>query len=892
MFAQIDPLKILQRPDEIFNPIDFGLKYDQQFIQEIDKDSSYIHQISDNSQTIVQLEEHLKKIYKNTVGVEFEHIQCSSEKSWLYYTFEKYQITPLTTLEKVNIHQLLTQTESLDHFLSKKFQTFKRYAGEGAESAIIGLKAIFAKSSEQDIEDIVLGMPHRGRLNVLCNLLDYPVADLFRKITGQADLPSELYNYVDDVVSHIATSRHQKTFSGTGCKEKPINISMLHNPSHLEAINPVSMGKTKAKQDFGNSTLNIQMHGDAAFSAQGVVYEAFSLSKVPKFTVQGTIHIIVNNQIGFTTSPIDGRSSFHCSEIAKSFDAPILHINADDPESVHKMCKLAVEYRQKFKKDILLDIVSYRRYGHNEVDEPEFTQPVMYKQIKGKQMTCPQIYNKLLIEQGVLKDDVYEKIRQKTFSYLEQEFEKISENQKTISIYKSNDNNSSSAFKFKWQNMDFSIFGKEPSETGFPSSKLRQLAVQSVTIPPDFKVHPRLQKFFIESRLKAIQQNQLDWATCEALAAQSLLDEGFMIRLTGQDVERGTFSQRHWVLTDQNTHQTFNPIKNYAETQNKGKLYVYNSPLSEIGVLSYEYGYSLESPQILSLWEAQFGDFNNSAQVAIDTFLTCSEHKWARQSSLTIILPHGMDGAGPEHSSCRMERFLQMINSDGSNRNFKLKKHDNGRKELKVYDQVFYENYQDINFQVINPTTPANYFHALRRQMKRNYRKPLVIVGPKILLRHNNAKSTFEDLDVNTCFQSILVRLPVNQQTKHILITSGKFSYDILNLINQAKQSATTALIVIEELAPFPEEQLKNIISQANGQNTNVYWVQDEQLNSGAYLYSEPRISRIINELNFKNQNIQYVGRKSSAVTATGKSKGHQQETQELLDLIKSLIII
>ncbi|KAL4472230.1 hypothetical protein ABPG72_013863 [Tetrahymena utriculariae] len=890
-FASIDPLNLVSRSLEFINPLDFGIKYTENYQKDIDKDSSYISTLPE-AQEVAQLESYLKRVYQDTVGIEFEHVNDPAERTWLYYNFERHQLTELTSFEKVNIHSLLSQTEALDHFLHKKFQTFKRYAGEGAESSIVGLKTILAKASEMGVEDAVIGMPHRGRLNVLCNLLDYPVADLLRKISGHPDLPNELYNYIDDVVSHIAVSKKGKLYPGTGCKERPINVSLLHNPSHLEAVNPVSMGKARAKMDEKNKAevLNIQLHGDAAFSAQGVVYESFALGKVPKFSVGGTIHMIVNNQIGFTTNPIDGRGGFYCSDIAKAFDTPILHVNSDDPEAIHRVCKFAVEYRQRFQKDILIDVIGYRRYGHNELDEPEFTQPHMYNHIKNTQKTCPQLYDSKLIESKIVKEGTYQKIREKTFAYCEIEFEKIPSIKKTVEEYKADKHNSASAFRKNWKNMDFSQYGENSRSTGYNADILRQLARQSVVLPNGFQVHNRLQKNFIQSRLKAVENNSLDWATCEALAAMTLLEEGHTIRFTGEDVERGTFSQRHWVFTDQITHKHWNPIKELYEGFNKGKLYVYNSPLSEIGALSYEYGYSLESERIFSIWEAQFGDFNNSAQVAIDTFFTCSEHKWARQSSLTLLLPHGMDGAGPEHSSCRMERFLQMANTDGIDRNLTYAGYNPNRSPSKIEDQSFYMNHQDVNFQLINPTTPANYFHALRRQMHRNYRKPLIVVGPKTLIRHQQAKSTFEEMGEQTKFKEIIQRLEVNHKTKNIIIMTGKFQYDVYNQIEQAKKQDTTALVVLEELLPFPEEQLQNILSKADAHHANIYWVQEEHINSGAYVYSEPHIARVIRQLKFKNQKITYVGRKGSPAPATGRVKDHAQELKQIHAYIEKII--
>lgn len=493
------------------------------------------------------------------------------------------------------------------------------------------------------------------------------------------------------------------------------------------------MGKTRAKQDDYSSfdkVLNIQLHGDAAHTGQGVVYESLALSKVDKYTVKGTVHMVVNNQIGYTTVPNDGRCSKYCTELCKSFDIPIIHVNSDDPETVHKLSQFAIDYRNTFKKDFMIDLIGYRRYGHNEVDEPGFTQPLMYEKIRGKQTTSPKLYHERLVEKNVAKDDEFKKIVDRVSGFLDKEYNAVSQMKRTMDMYKNDNTKGTKAFTEKWSDMVLTTQGKN-EKTGINVEKSKEFAKISVELPNDFIVHPRLQKFFIQDRLANISKDSIDWPTAEAISALSILDEGFNIRLSGQDVERGTFSQRHWVLIDQKTENETNPIKNYAVKNNKGRIQVCNSPLSEYAVMGYEYGYSIENPKNLVIWEAQFGDFFNGAQIVIDTFLTSSENKWLRQNGLVLLLPHGFDGAGPEHSTFRMERFLQLANTDGINREFEYKKYDKARKSLKIKDKFFFENNLDVNFSLVVPTTPANIFHLLRRQMKRNYRKPLVVGSAK-----------------------------------------------------------------------------------------------------------------------------------------------------------------
>lgn len=546
-------------------------------------------------------------------------------------------------------------------------------------------------------------------------------------------LHAPIKKYSKVIPSKILFNFFFHILAGSSKNEKEVTVSLLNNPSHLEAVNAVSMGKVRAKQDDYASfdkVLNVQLHGDAAHAGQGVVYESLTLGKVPKYDIKGTIHMVVNNQIGYTTTPIDGRTSKYCTEVAKAFEIPVIHVNSDDVEAVHKISLFAAEYRQQFKKDIMIDLVGYRRYGHNEVDEPEFTQPLMYNKIRKEQATGPKLYHEKLLNEKLVKSDEYEKTRQKVWGFLEKEFQASQNLQRTMENYKSNNSKGTKAFTNKWKDMVISNEGKQKT-TGLPKELLKQFGKESVLVPQGFTVHPRIQKYHIQERIAQIDSEIVDWPTAEAISFMSLLNEGYNVRISGQDVERGTFSQRHCVLIDQKTEKEWNPIQDWAERMNKGRFQAFNSPLSEYGTMGYEYGYSIENPHNLVIWEAQFGDFFNGAQIVIDTFITGSEEKWLKQNGLVLLLPHGFDGAGPEHSTCRMERFLQMANSDGYNRKFTLKEHQSKREELKVHEPIFYENHNDANFSFVVPTTPANFYHVLRRQMLRNYRKPLIVASAK-----------------------------------------------------------------------------------------------------------------------------------------------------------------
>ncbi|KAF9403025.1 hypothetical protein BGZ94_004739, partial [Podila epigama] len=749
---------------------------------------------------------------------------------------ESYQKPPITPEDKQRIFELLTKSEVFDHFMGKKFAQVKRYGLEGAESMMVALDALFQTASKAGITEAVLGMPHRGRLNLLTDLMQYNPTALFSKVKGNPEFPPEL-PASGDVLSHIANS--PKLDYG---EAEPLHVSMLHNPSHLEAVNPVAMGKARAKQmdliansspdcQLGDKVMCVQLHGDAAFTGQGVVMESLGLSNLPHFTSGGSIHIVVNNQIGYTTPAQNARSSVYSSDIGKMINAPVIHVNGDHPEEVVHAMRIAFEYRNKFRKDVILDLVAYRRWGHNELDEPAFTQPLMYDNIRARK-SVPKLYEEKLLAENVLSKAAIDELRQDYFEKLEDDFSEID------SFKPEADH-----LKGKWKDMILPTETVSKINTGIDQEKMKEIAKASVATPGDFVIHPRLEKFHVQSRLNKIKDGQkIDWATAEAIAFGSLLTEGYDVRICGQDVGRGTFSQRHAI-----------------ETQ--GHLEVANSSLSELAVLAFETGMSYETPKMLNIWEAQFGDFFNSAQVTIDTYVSSAETKWLRQSGLVMLLPHGYDGAGPEHSTCRIERWLQMT-SDSFN----------------VTDPSIKVN---TNMHVVNPTTPAQYFHLLRRQMKRNFRKPLIVVGPKTLLRLPTAVSTFEDMAPGTSFEPVLGDSATEQDpssVEKVLFVSGKLYYDLVKERQTKGCDDKVAIVRVEELSPFPKEGIQKQIETYSGAK-DFTWIQEEPQNGGAYSFMEPRIRQLLPQ----NKNLGYIGREAAAAPATGIAVVHRKESADIL---------
>ncbi|KAJ2964596.1 hypothetical protein NQZ79_g439 [Umbelopsis isabellina] len=862
--ANLDPLDIMQREEVLaLNPERYGLtdaKKTYNLAGILHVNQSKHDKSSKEEASFETILHHLQSTYCGRIAYEFMHIPSASERRWWYYAVESWNKPTLTPEKKKHIYELLSRSETFDHFMGKKFPNVKRYGLEGAESMMVALDRLFEISAKAGLKNVVVGMPHRGRLNLLTDLLQYPPQALFHKLKGNSELPLGTAGS-GDVLSHIANS---PTLDYEG---KKVNVSLLHNPSHLEAVNPVVMGKARAKQmnlmdgedqacALGDRVLGVQLHGDAAFTGQGVVMETLGLSNLPHYSSGGCIHIVVNNQIGYTTPAQNARSTVYCSDIAKMINAPVIHVNGDFPEDVARAMDLVFEYRDKFRKDIILDLITYRRWGHNELDEPAFTQPLMYHNIRSRQ-SVGKMYEQKLISEGVLSaNDDNDKIGSNYYDTLEK---RLSE----AESYVPSDNQHLSG---NWKSITHpKDYRKIPQvDTGVDESILVDIGTQSVGLSDQLSVHPRVDKYHIQARLKKLKAGKgIDWATAEALAFGSLLAEGYNVRISGQDVGRGTFSQRHAMLVDQDTEKVVIPLNNLKTTlldaKAPGHMEVANSSLSEFAVLGFEYGVSIESPNILPIWEAQFGDFFNSAQVMIDTYVSSGEAKWLRQSGLTMLLPHGYDGAGPEHSTSRVERFLQLS------------------------DDPFEHNDDTVinpNWHVVNCTTPAQYFHVLRRQMKRSFRKPLIVASPKGLLKSPLCTSSLSEMAEGTSFKPVLGDDSVTDgsSVEKVVFVSGKLYYDLVKERENRGLSDKVALCRIEELCPFPRNEIASELSKYTNAKDYV-WCQEEPQNGGAYSFMLPRLSKVLPS----GQSLQYVGRAPLAAPAVGISQRHREEQASIL---------
>jgi len=788
----------------------------------------------------------LKKTYCSKIGYEFMHMGDPDEKSWIRDRVEgKEKEIKFTKNGKKAILNKIVEAEGFEKFLHVKFIGTKRFGLDGGESLIPALEQIIKRGGNLGAKEIKIGMPHRGRLNVLANVMGKSYKAIFSEFFGKRVTSKK--DFEGDVKYHLGASANRE-FDGN-----KVHISLTDNPSHLEAVNPVVLGQVRAKQFFHKDperkkVIPVLMHGDAAFAGQGVVAECFAMSGLPGHNIGGTIHIIVNNQIGFTTAPRFARSSPYPSDVAKTAQAPILHVNGDDPEAVVHCAKIATEFRQKFNRDVVVDIVCYRRFGHNEGDEPSFTQPLMYKKIK-KQPTTLDVYGKKLANEGLLSltELNNEKIQFK--KHLEKEFE-ISKN------YKS---------ELKWWEGTWSRYQPELGKdkrgvSGVEKSKCIEIGKAITTIPAEFVIHKTLKKIFENRKNMFVSNQPIDWSTAESLAFGTLLEEGFSVRLSGQDSGRGTFSQRHSVLRNQESHERYIPLNNISKKQKKFEII--DSLLSELAVLGFEFGYSLSEPETLVLWEAQFGDFANGAQIIIDQFITSSESKWGRASGLVMLLPHGYEGQGPEHSSARLERFLQLCAGE--------------------------------NIQVVNCTTPANYFHVLRRQMHRDFRKPLIIMTPKSLLRHKKCVSQLEDFSKKNSFHRVLedhayvkesglIEVVSNKKIKKVIMCSGKIYFDLIEAREKAKNDKVI-FIRLEQLYPFPAKTLA--LELKKYRNAKFYWCQEEPQNMGAWNTVRNYIERTLEIIHDKSAQIKYIGRKPSASTATGNLNKHLAQQKEILEKV------
>jgi 2-oxoglutarate dehydrogenase E1 component len=844
--AKLDPLGIeAQRDREELDPRTYG------FVEaDFDRKIFLDHVLGLEYGSLREIVAICERTYCQTLGVEFMHITNAAQKAWIQERIEGPDKEISFTREgRRAILNKLIEAEGFEKFCDLKFTGTKRFGLDGAESLIPALEQIIKRGGNLGVKEIVLGMPHRGRLNVLTQVMGKPHRALFHEFKGGSANPDAVEGS-GDVKYHLGASSDREF------DNNKIHLSLTANPSHLEIVDPVVLGKVRAKQDqHGDppdmriSVLPMLMHGDAAFAGQGVVAECFALSDLKGYRTGGSLHFIVNNQIGFTTYPRYSRSSPYPSDVAKMIDAPIFHVNGDDPEAVVFAAKVAIEFRQKFHKPVVIDMFCYRRHGHNEGDEPAFTQPVMYKRIASHPSTL-EIYARRLIADGVMTEGEVEKAKADWRARLDAELE-------AGSGYKPN--------KADWLDGKWAGFKSADQEeearrgvTGVDISILKDIGRKITKVPDGFRVHRTIQRF-LENRAKAIDNGVgIDWATGEALAFCTLLQEGRHVRLSGQDSERGTFSQRHSVLIDQEDESRYTPFNHLGHDQ--GHYEVINSLLSEEAVLGFEYGYSLAEPKALAMWEAQFGDFANGAQVLFDQFISSGERKWLRMSGLVCLLPHGYEGQGPEHSSARLERFLQMCAED--------------------------------NMQVAYPTTPANYFHVLRRQLHREIRKPLILMTPKSLLRHKRAVSQLDELGADTTFHRILyddaqmlpdekIKLVADDKIRRVVLCSGKVYYDLYE--EREKRDIDDIYIMrVEQLYPVP---LKALVHElARFKNAEVVWCQEEPRNMGAWHFIEPYLEWVLNQIHAPNRRPRYAGRAASAATATGLMSKHQAQLKAMLD--------
>jgi 2-oxoglutarate dehydrogenase E1 component len=792
----------------------------------------------------------LRRTYCGTVGVQYMHISDPKEKAWLQERIEGRDKEITFSKEgKVAILKKLIEAEGFERFLHKRFPGTKRFGLDGGEAMVPAMEQIIKRGGALGVKDIVLGMPHRGRLNVLAAVMGKPYHVIFHEFQGGSSVPSDIEGS-GDVKYHMGASS-DRAFDGNS-----VHLSLTANPSHLEIVNPVVLGKARAKQAFTlretpdagrGHVLPVLLHGDAAFAGQGVVAECFAISGVKGFRVGGTIHFIVNNQIGFTTAPAYSRTSPYPSDVALMVEAPIFHVNGDDPEAVTFAAKVATEYRQQFGKDVVIDMFCYRRFGHNEGDDPTMTSPLMYARIKDQPSTR-EIYATRLVGEGVVTQAEVDGWIEEFNSFLDAEFE-------AGKTYKAN---KADWLDGKWAGLTLPGDEDRRGQTGVPMAKLLDLGRKITTIPESVDAHKTVRRV-IEARRAAIESGEgLDWGTAEHLAFATLLDEGYPVRLSGQDSVRGTFTQRHSDLIDQTTEEHYTPLNNLRPGQ--AHYEVIDSALSEEAVLGFEYGFSLADPNTLTLWEAQFGDFVNGAQVVIDQFISSGERKWLRMSGLVMLLPHGYEGQGPEHSSARLERFLQACAED--------------------------------NMQVLNCSTPANYFHALRRQMHREFRKPLVIMTPKSLLRHKRAVSNLVDLAEGSSFHRVMVdgaeagcdvggvALKPDAEIKRVIMCSGKVYHDLVDARAKAGRD-DVYLLRIEQFYPWPMKSVSKEL--ARFKNAELVWCQEEPKNMGGWTFIDPWLELTLDRLEVKAKRARYVGRPASASTAAGLMSRHLRELETFL---------
>lgn len=826
--AKIDPLGLLQPTDSA----DLDLKTYGFSAQDMDRTFYVGGDLGFQTATLRQVFDRLTSVYCGSLGLEYMHMHNTEQRDWLMNRFES--TSPKYTKEgKGAIVSSLIQAEDFEKFLSVKFPGAKRFGLEGGESMIPCLDRIIRDEVKAGVQDVIIGMAHRGRLNVLGNIVGM----------GYEKILSEFQPHED---THMQGSGDVKYHLGASCDRtidgRKVHISLTSNPSHLEAVNPVVAGKVRAKQtrlhdDARQKVLGILIHGDAAFAGQGLVAETLMLSELRGYKTGGTIHVIINNQIGFTTSPHMSRSSPYCSDGAKVIQAPIIHVNGDDPEAVVYAAEVASQFHQKFKKDIVIDLYCYRRHGHNEIDEPAFTQPLMYEEIR-KHPSTRTLYVQKLVSEGSMTQKDLDAMDATFQKQLQDAFEKA----------KSQKVKNEDWLEGVWSGIKPNMDLHTQVVTGIADKTFDQIAKSLTSFPQGFDVHKRLQRVLDEKAKNLQNGTHMDWATGEALAFGSLLTEGYPVRLSGQDVGRGTFSQRHAIIYDQTKGTPYVPLNHIQKEQAVAEII--DSPLSEAAVLGFDLGYSLADPDALVLWEAQFGDFANGAQVIIDQFISSGEAKWLRMSGLVMLLPHAYEGQGPEHSSARFERYLQLCAED--------------------------------NMQVCNITTPANYFHALRRQIARKTRKPLIIMTPKSLLRHKLAVSDKKDFTGQTTFKPFISDATVTkpQDIKRVVFCTGKVYYDLYEA-REAGKLKDVALMRLEQIYPFPHKEVVETLKNFKG--AQIIWCQEEPKNMGAWFLVDDFLEKAMIECK-RTDRPQYVGRAASAATATGSAARHESEQKALVN--------
>ncbi|MDI2091061.1 2-oxoglutarate dehydrogenase E1 component [Commensalibacter oyaizuii] len=834
--AKIDPLGLQPRHSHSeLDPKTYGFD-EKDLDRQIFFGKATQNFLSGDTHTLREVIKTLQQIYCRSIAWEYMYLQETEQRQWLMQKIETLKASPLTNEDKKRILQQLTEAVGLESFCQKRYVGVKRFGLDGAEATIPALHALIRQAVKYNVRSVVVGMAHRGRLNVLTNIIGKPFVALFNEFSGGSFKPDNIPG-ASDVKYHLGY-RNRVEVDG-----KSIDLSLAFNPSHLEAVGAVVEGQVRAECDRDDQKhLAVIVHGDAAFAGQGVVYEILAMSQLPAYRTGGSIHLVINNQIGFTTTPDYAFSGYYGTDVAKVARAPIVHVNGDDPEAVVAVMQLAVDFREKFATDIVIDLVGYRRNGHNETDEPSFTQPLMYQAIRDHK-NIYQLYADKLAAEHVITAEESKNNWDAFQEYLQSSYNASKD-------YRPNDTN---WLTQEWNTMKWRGQDRQDFDTSLSMDQLKQIGQALASYEQGFDCHSKLTRQ-LETKASMFETGEgIDWATGEALAFGGLLIEGHPVRLSGQDCQRGTFSHRNAVLFDQKTQKPYYPLNHIQEHQ--AQLEVYNSLLSEFAVLGFEYGYSHTNSNALVLWEAQFGDFANGAQIIIDQFISAGESKWLQMSGLVMLLPHAQEGQGAEHSSARLERFLQLCAED--------------------------------NMQVCNFTTPANYFHALRRQLKRNYRQPLVVMSPKSLLRHKLAQSRLSDFTGNTRFLPVIDEcdsvINNKKQIKRVVICSGKIYYDLLLRRLELRcelQSEKVALVRLEQLYPFPEQELGAIL--ANYPNAEIIWCQEEPENMGGWNFVDRKIEKVLRNIRHPAQRVQYVGRAPMASPASGVSSVYKAE-QELL---------